>query len=208
MSPNDSPPVTLAIAEKSPLLLDGMRKLFESDPRFNLVGAVGDGERFLSLLDAHAFDVGVIGWDIPHLDGRGVLQALRGRGGAPRIVVFTGNNDPDVPRQVMTLGGAGFCSKREPPEALIDTVIAVSQGRMAFPFVDLTLINTDPLGALTQRERELLAELGKGRTNAEIASDLSISPNTVKFHLKNIYDKLEVSNRAQAVARYMRSRAT
>ncbi|MBI3453357.1 MAG: helix-turn-helix transcriptional regulator [Rhodospirillales bacterium] len=74
---------------------------------------------------------------------------------------------------------------------------------MVFPFVDVRRIGEDPLSTLTARERELLAALARGRSNAGIARDLGISLHTVKFHLKNLYEKLGARNRAEAVARYL-----
>ena len=167
---------------------------------------VDDGEQFIATVDRMPFDIGVIGWEMPQLDGRGVLQTLRGRAEAPRVIVYTGSPSADVPRQAMTLGAAGFCSKREPPTQLLETILAVASGRMVFPFIDVTSLATDPLAGLTPRERELLASLAGGLTNQQIAGQLDISLNTVKFHLKNLYDKLGVGNRAQAVAFFLKGR--
>ena len=83
--------------------------------------------------------------------------------------------------------------------------LAVAEGRMVFPFMDMSQPGGDPFASLTSREQELLAALAHGRTNAQIAGDLEISLNTVKFHLKNLYGKLSVRNRAQAVAHYLKS---
>jgi two-component system, NarL family, nitrate/nitrite response regulator NarP len=77
---------------------------------------------------------------------------------------------------------------------------------MVFPFLDVSGINDDPLESLSPRERELLAELGSGRTNAELARNLGVSVNTVKFHLRNLFDKLQVRSRAQAVQLWHESR--
>ena len=74
---------------------------------------------------------------------------------------------------------------------------------MAFPFIDVSGLAKDPLTELTARERDMLATLTIGYTNQQIASQLDISLNTVKFHLKNLYDKLGVARRAQAVAFYL-----
>jgi two-component system nitrate/nitrite response regulator NarP len=104
----------------------------------------------------------------------------------------------------MQLGGAGFCLKSESPERLIETILAVSEGRMVFPFMDMSKPGNDPFGLLTGREQELLIALSEGNTNIQIASELEISLNTVKFHLKNLYSKLNVKNRAQAVACYLK----
>lgn len=199
-------PIETVIAEKNPLLMSSLIKLFAGDERFSLVATTPDGERFLSAVERLTFDVGIIGWEMPYLDGRGVLQALQGKPDVPRLIVYTGSPNPDVPRIAMALGAAGFCSKSDPPAQLLETVAAVADGRMMFPFVDVSQLASDPFAGLTPRERELLAALASGLTNAQIASQLDISLNTVKFHLKNLYDKLGVSNRAQAVAHYMRGR--
>lgn len=195
--------IDIAIADKSPLVQSGLRGLFGGDDRFRIVAIAADGERFMEAIERLSFDIGVIGWEMPYLGGAGVLTALRGREGAPRIIVYTGTQDPDVPRQAMALGAAGFCHKKDPPERLVDAVLSVARGGMSFPYVDVRLLELNPLAALTDREREILAALSEGMTNQQLASALDISLNTVKFHLKNLYGKLGVDNRAQAVAKYL-----
>ncbi|MBF0306621.1 MAG: response regulator transcription factor [Alphaproteobacteria bacterium] len=197
--------IEIVIAEKNPLLQQSLVKLFQDDDRFCLLALAPDGERFLAAIERISFDIGIVGWEMPSLDGRGVLQALRGREG-PRIIVYTGSGNPDVPRQAMALGAAGFCSKNEPPAQLVETIMAVASGRMVFPFIDVARLASDPFAGLTPRERELLSALAGGLTNQQMAGQLDISLNTVKFHLKNLYDKLGVSNRAQAVAFYLKGR--
>jgi two-component system nitrate/nitrite response regulator NarP len=196
-------PIDVALADKNPLVLAGLKQLLAEDDRFNLVVVASDGERFLEAVERISFDVGVIGWVMPHCDGHGVLETLRGRADAPRIVVYTGSADPNVAREVMALGGAGFCSKSDPPEVLLETVAAVGAGRMVFPYVDPQSLDQDPFRSLTRRERELLDALARGASNAELALELGVSVNTVKFHLRNLYDKLSVRNRAEAVARHI-----
>jgi len=195
--------IDIAIADKSPLVQSGLNALFGADERFRVVAVAADGERFMSAVDRLSFDIGIIGWEMPYLTGAGVLTALRGRDDAPRIIVYTGSQDPDVPRQAMALGAAGFCHKKDPPERLVDAVLSVARGGMSFPYVDVRLLELNPLAALTDREREILIALSQGLTNQQLAKELDISLNTVKFHLKNLYGKLGVDNRAQAVARYL-----
>lgn len=198
--------IDVVIADKSPLVLSGLTQLFDKDDRFGLLATAPDGERFMEAVVRLNFDVGIVGWDMPYMEGRAVLQAVRQleQDPPPRIIIYTGNPSPEIPRMVMHLGGAGFCSKREPPERLMETVLSVADGRMVFPFMDLSDSSIDPLGDLTGREQELLSSLAQGLTNAQISGELGISLNTVKFHLKNLYGKLHVRNRAQAVARYLR----
>jgi len=197
--------IDIVVAEKNPLLQAGLAKLFKGKERFKVVGMVDDGAAFLREIERTRCDVGVIGWEMPNLDGKGVLTAMRGRAG-PRVVVYTGSSNPDLPRQAMALGAAGFASKQDRPEQLLETVDAVASGRMAFPFVDVARLSSDPFSSLTPRERELLEELAAGFTNQQMASRVDVSLNTVKFHLKNLYDKLGLGNRTQAVAFYLKHR--
>jgi len=203
-STSNKKPIDVVVADKSPLILSALVNLFDKDERFTLVATAADGERFVEALDRLSFDVAIVGWNMPYLNGQGVLQHLQKREGVqPRVIIFTGNGAPDIPRQVMRFGGAGFCSKMDQPSQVLETVVAVSEGRMVFPFMDLSRSGSDPFSGLTAREQELLASLSRGRTNQQIAGDLTISLNTVKFHLKNLYGKLDVKNRAQAVACYL-----
>ena len=87
----------MVIADKSPLVQTGLGRLFGEDDRFTLLATATDGERFMEAVDRLSFDIGVIGWNMPYMDGRAVLQALRERADPPRIVVYTGNAAPEVP---------------------------------------------------------------------------------------------------------------
>ncbi len=197
--------IDIVVSDKSPLIQVGLATLFDGDDRFALKATASDGERFLEAIQRLDFDIGIIGWVMPYLNGKGVLKKmLEIEGSKPKIIVYTGSSAPDVPRQVMQLGGAGFCQKSESPERLIETILAVSEGQMVFPFMDMRNNVNDPFDLLTGREQELLIALSEGNTNTQIATELKISLNTVKFHLKNLYSKLNVKNRAQAVTCYLK----
>lgn len=193
-------PIEVAVIDKSPLVVRGLQSLFAEDGRFELVATASDGERLLDALDRFRLDVVITGWIMPYCNGRTFLERLRDHERPPRVIVYTGDPDPTVPREAMRLGAAGFCAKNEPPERLLQVLEAVAGGSMVFPFMDVRGLDADPLVNLTPRERELLGQLAQGRTNNEIAAALGVSPNTVKFHLRNLYEKLEVRNRAEAVA--------
>jgi len=202
-------PIRLGLADKNPLVLRGLQSLFGEDRRFELTVSASDGERFLDAVSRFDFDVGIIGWVMANGDGRAVLEALRSREGAPRplprIVVYTGA-DLEAARTAMQLGAAGFLSKSEPPERLLDLVAEVARGRMMFPFLDPRPAAADPRAGLTARERELLEGLAEGLSNEGLARRFGLSPNTVKFHLRNLYEKLGAANRAQAVALLLQRR--
>ncbi len=216
--------ITLVIAEKTPLMQASLAELLSGRPPYRLAAVVSNGQDFLTVIDREKADIGIIGWELPGVNGRGILHVLRDRNHdassarplvnqavaektsskAPRIVVYTGSHDASIPRQAMLLGAAGFCSKNDPPIRLLEAIDAVASGRMIFPFIDMTCFASDPHAGLTTRERELLADLVNGMTNQQIAGHLGISPNTVKFHLKNLYAKLSVENRSQAIALSLR----
>ena len=151
--------------------------------------------------------VGVIDWNLPMLGGEKLLEVLRAQDNSPRVVVYSHADDPNTTRQAMSAGAAGFCARSNSPDVLMATVESVARGQMVFPFVDVRELNQDPINTLTGRERTLLVSLAKGHTNKQLAYDFDISVNTVKFHLRNLFDKLNVSNRAQAIAFYYSSSA-
>jgi two-component system nitrate/nitrite response regulator NarP len=196
-------PIDVAIADKSPLILAGLEALLGGDRRFNLVLKVTDGEEFLDAAKLQQFQIAIIGWQLPTLHAREVLRALSRQASAPKIVVYSGTNDPAAPAETLQLGGAGFVSKRAPPERLLDVLASVAAGDMVFPFVDIRKMRADPLENLTLRERSLLSALGSGHTNNQLAKDFGVSINTIKFHLRNLFEKLEVRNRAQAIALFL-----
>ena len=190
----------IVIADKNPLLLRGLVDLFSSDPRFEVRATADDGDLFLKLTRRLSFDIGVIGWKMPYMGGRGVLESLKKNKGTVRIVVYSG---VDVSSQVMALGGAAFYSKTESPEGLMDAVDQVGRGKIVFPYEVLSPSTKDTqLAELTSKEFQILEYLSQGKTNRQLASHFQISINTVKFHLKNLYEKICVDNRAHAVAFY------
>ena len=142
-------PIDVAIADKSPLILAGLEALLAADRRFNLVLKVTDGEEFLDAAKLQQFQIAIIGWQLPTLHAREVLRALSRQPSAPKIVVYSGTNDPAAPAETLQLGGAGFVSKRAPPERLLDVLASVAAGDMVFPFVDIRKMRADPLENLT-----------------------------------------------------------
>lgn len=203
-APNGTP-IRVGITDKSPLVQAALTHLLEADPRFELVAVWPDGDAFLRAVDEHPIDVLVSGWVISPGEGKYILDRLRTRAGAPRVVIYSGSSSEAVPAQAMAHGAAAFVSKSERPEFLLDTVDSVAHGRMVFPFLDVRRVNQSPLTRLTRRELEVLSALAAGQTNKEIASELALSPNTVKFHVKNLFQKLDVHNRGQAIALYLKA---
>jgi two-component system nitrate/nitrite response regulator NarP len=197
--------IRIALADKNPLIQAALKQLLSDDPRFELVHVASSCDEFLRNLAVNPVEIGVIGWIIGPCDGRYILDRIDKLDRPPRIIVYTGDNNEIVPSQVMRHGGAGFVSKSEQPAVLLDTIAAVASGRMVFPYIDVRSIYENPLTTLTRRELEVLSDLAAGRTNKQIARDLGVSLNTVKFHVRNLFQKLGVNSRSQAIAMYLRS---
>ena len=202
---DQSKPIRVGVADKSPLMRAALKQLFSEDDRFQLVSTSENSGGFLDAAESIQIDVAVVGWIIPPGDARFILDRLHTRKNPPRVLVYTGFESDTVPLKVMAHGAAAFVSKNEQPQHLLDTIAEVAGGRMVFPYLDVTQINANPLSTLTKRELEILSSLAAGRTNKEIAAEKGVSTNTVKYHIKNLFEKLSVSNRGQAIALYLKS---
>lgn len=197
-------PLGVAVIDKNPLVRRGLGQMLHEDGRFRMVMEASDGADFVRQFETvenpGAVDIVVAGWVMPNMDGRGLLQRLAGMAATPKVVIYTGEFNDPAARAAAREGARAFCSKSEPPEALLEVIVAVSEGDRVFP---LSAGADSPLDTLTRRERELLASLANGSTNAQLAEELGVSVNTIKFHLRNLYEKLDVRNRAQAVALFL-----
>ncbi|HRN84579.1 MAG TPA: response regulator transcription factor [Hyphomicrobium sp.] len=198
-----SPRATIIIADKNPVVRTGLIDVITRDGRFEVKVATATGAAFLDAIEAEPADIAIIGWALLDMTGGDVLSELKRRGITARTIVYTGEQSPSVLRRSIKAGAWGFMSKSDEPDVLLEIISTVSHGRVSFPYVDMEAARHDPLDVLTVRERELLTALAAGWTNLQIAARIGISRNTVKYHLKNLYDKLDVNNRAMAVALYM-----
>ncbi|RWL86674.1 MAG: response regulator transcription factor [Mesorhizobium sp.] len=194
--------VRVVVAERNPFVVSALREMLECDGRFDLLGTVHSGAQFLDMAATTPFDVAVVGWKLADMDGADVLTEVQSRELGVRITIFSNDHDIGILKQCVRLGAQGYCFQFDEPQVIFETILAVAHGRICIPYIDINKVNDTPLSRLTVRERELLAVLSDGWTNLQIATRTGISENTVKYHLKNLYDKLDVRNRAMAVALY------
>ncbi len=198
-------PIDVMLADGNPLVLSALSEIIDRDPRFSLVATAATAEGFLGTVMRVPVQVGIIDWNLPALGGAKLIEVLRDQENAPRIVVYA-EDSGDLPRLAMTAGAAAYAPRSSDAETLMETCIDVAAGKMVFPFLDVRDLQSDPIQQLSRKERAMLEALSKGLTNRELSSELGITVNTVKFHLSNLYDKLSVKNRAQAIAFYYSSR--
>lgn len=196
----------MALADGNALMLGALSEIFDRDARFSLVSTTGSAEAFLRTAVTAPTSVAIVDWNLPSIGAEKAIRILREQGSTVRIIVCSHTDGSSIPERAMASGAAGFFSYAEPPKRLLDGAIDVAAGRMVFPYLDVRQLH-DPTSSLTRTERALLDSLALGRTNKELAGDHGIAVNTVKFHLRNVYEKLDVRNRAQAIARYYSSAA-
>ncbi|WP_155138831.1 MULTISPECIES: response regulator transcription factor [Alphaproteobacteria] len=205
MSANPDTPIDIVLADNNPLVLSAMSEIFERDPRFSLVATSATAEGFLGAVIRVPVQVCVVAWNLPVLGAAKLIEVIREQENAPRFVVY-GDEAGDIPRLAMQAGAAGFAPRSGEVEVLLETCADVAAGKMVFPFIDVRKMQQDPIQSLSRKERAILEALAKGLSNRDLSKELQISTNTVKFHLSNIYEKLSVKNRTQAIAYFYSSK--
>ncbi|GGH36116.1 response regulator [Microbacterium album] len=196
--------ISVLVVDDHPVVRDGLRGMFAADTRFAVIGEAADGASAVSEAERLRPDVILMDLRMPRMDGVAAIRALAERGIASHVLVLTTyDTDSDV-LPAIEAGATGYLLKDAPREELFRAVEAAAGGQSTLaPSVATRLLGqvrrTGP-GTLTQREREVLELVAQGSTNREAAQRLFVSEATVKTHLLHIYAKLEVNDRAAAVA--------
>jgi DNA-binding NarL/FixJ family response regulator len=192
------------IVDDHPVVRDGLRGMFAGDPRFSVLGEAGNGHEALAVIRAVHPDVVLMDLRMPQLDGVGAIRALREQDDPPRVLVLTTyDTDSDV-LPAIKAGATGYLLKDTPREELFRAVLAAHRGEAVLsPSVAGRLmgeLRAPAQAPLSQRELEVLGLIAQGCTNREAAARLFISEATVKTHLLHLSAKLDVRDRAAAVA--------
>ncbi len=202
--------IRVVIADDHRLLLEGLSQALDSLPDISVVATAEDGASLLEQVRTTSPDVLLVDIEMPDIDG---IEALRRLGGAPPAVVVTMHAGEDQRRRAIEADARGFLSKSSPLPDLAAAVRAVAAGENLMDVDDLGSVldhHRQPVldegaAALTEREREVLRLLAAGVTSTdELADRLFISGKTVKNHLASIYEKLAITDRAQAAVEAIR----
>jgi DNA-binding NarL/FixJ family response regulator len=199
-------PISVLIVDDHPVVRRGLRVLLEVQDGIEVAGEAGDGATALALDAERAPDVILLDLKLPGRDGIAVLGELRARDSAARVLVLTSATEPASASLAVRSGAAGVLYKDVDPDALVRAIRSVHDGHLLLaPEAAGTLVRSAGawgavagLEALTGREREVLAEIAKGRSNREIARTLGVSEKTVKAHVSSVLAKLGVQDRTQA----------
>jgi DNA-binding NarL/FixJ family response regulator len=201
--------IRVALADDQALVRAGFRMIVESQPDMQVVGEAKDGQEAIDLVRSEKPDVVLMDIRMPRLDG---LAATRQVAGLARVVILTTHELDEYVFDSLAAGASGFLLKAAPPEDLVRAIREVASGdALLAPSVTRRLIEEfakrpersqrkpKELETLTEREVEVLREVARGLTNAEIATRLHVAETTVKTHVAHVLDKLELRDRVQAV---------
>jgi DNA-binding NarL/FixJ family response regulator len=204
--------LTVLIADDHPLFRKGMRALLESMPEIELIGEATNGREAVELGTAHQPDVVLMDLQMPEGNGLAATRELARTCPSVRVLVVTLFEDDESIFTAMRAGARGYILKDADEEDMMRAIRAVGEGEAIFsPAIAARLIDyfaasrtqvaQDVFPELTDREREILRLISRGETNAAIAEQLTIRLKTVRNHVSNIFDKLQVADRAQAAIR-------
>ncbi|HZD99371.1 MAG TPA: response regulator transcription factor [Micromonosporaceae bacterium] len=194
-------PIRVLIADDHAVVRRGLRTFLELQDDIDVVGEAADGEACVTAAVELSPDVILLDLLMPGVGGVEALGRLREAGSTARVLVITSFTDPAVSVPAVRAGAAGVIFKDVEPRDLASAIRSVHAGHTLLqPDVAAALMAPDPVAAspLTAREREVLAEIARGRSNREIARVLTLSEKTVKTHVSNVLMKLGVADRTQA----------
>jgi len=195
----DQGTIRVVIVDDHPVLRDGTQVLLEGSAGIVVVGATGSGAQALPLVERVRPDVLLLDIHLPDLNGIEVARRVRSARPEVAILVVTGYDDAGYVRVLLRLGVRSYLSKSSPGDRLVAAVRAVAEGRTALISEASKVVLGRDTVTLTAREHEVLRLIVAGHRNAEIAEQLSVSVNTVEFHIGKLYQKLGVRSRAEAI---------
>jgi DNA-binding NarL/FixJ family response regulator len=201
--------IKIALADDHTIFRDGLRRLLQLEPDFDIVAEAEDGSAVPDILKDKSPDILLLDLKMPGLDGLSVLQRLQAQKHKTKIIVLTASDDEGEYVQAMKYGTCGIVLKQTATDLLIKSIRKVFDGEIWLDAKTTAAVMrqfaapNDPgprerdKPRLSNREREIVALVAQGFKNKEIAERMFISEQTVKNHLHNIFDKLGVSDRLE-----------
>ncbi len=199
----------IMIVDHNVLFREGLINLLRAEPGISVVGEAGLLCEAAEKIDHLQPDLILVDADLPDIDEYQGIRMLRMQRPQMQVVILSAHDSPDLLMYAVRNGARGYLPKNNSLIKFMAAIRALERGEAVIPRAMVGLLmeafarlampkEQDFLGLLTSREQEVLAELGRGRSNRQIAEKLDIAENTVKVHVHNILEKLSLRNRRQA----------
>lgn len=198
--------ITVMIAEDHVVVREGIASLISLEPDIDVVAQAVNGQEAVELFERLRPQVTLIDLNMPVMDGAATITEIRRLEREAKVIVLTTfGGDEDIYRALQA-GASGYLLKDVMPDVLLDTIRKVHTGNVIIP-AELMQKIAGRIGGydLTTRETEILNLIVEGKANQQIADNLFIAESTVKFHINNIFGKLGVADRTQAVVLALKS---
>ncbi|MBE9001686.1 response regulator transcription factor [Nostoc sp. LEGE 12447] len=192
--------IRILLADDHPILGQALTMFLQCESDMTVIGHAGDGREALELFHQHQPDVALMDLRMPKMEGADAIAAICAKFKHARIVVLTTfDGDEDIYRGLRA-GAKGYLLKGAEPNELLDAIRTVHKGqRYIPPTIAAKLAERMGSEELSDRELEVLRLIAKGKNNQQISNVLNIAESTVRFHTNNIFGKLNVSDRTQAL---------
>jgi DNA-binding NarL/FixJ family response regulator len=200
--------IRVLIVDDDALVRTGLSMMLAGAEDLQIVAEADDGDKVGALVAEHTPDVVLMDIRMPRVDGLAATEQIRGRAGAPEIIILTTFDADEHVVRALRAGAGGFLLKDTPPAEIINAIRKVAAGEpILSPSVtrrliaQVTEVHRSParelLGQLSEREREVVVAIGQGKSNAQIGAELYMSVATVKAHVSRLLTKLGLNNRVQ-----------
>lgn len=212
----DSPtPIRVVLADDHAVVRKGIRDFLEEDGTIRVVAEANDGEEAVAFVAREQPDIALLDIQMPHMNGLDAARQIHKAQPNVRVLMLTAYEDEPYILAALQAGVSGYLLKTASSDELVHAVHGIAKGETALsPMVAKKLVQRaygaitaeEPLEPLSEREVGVLKLAARGMANRQIASELGISDRTVQGHLGNIYDKLHVSSRTEAVLAAVRAK--
>ncbi|MBK3496236.1 response regulator transcription factor [Viridibacillus sp. YIM B01967] len=193
--------IKIVIAEDQGMLLGAMKSLLNMEDDMEVVGIGKNGAEAVALVEEHRPDICIMDIEMPLKTGLDAAEELQNND--CKIIILTTFARPGYFERARKAGVRGYLLKDSPIEELVNSIRVIMEGRRLYAPELIDIVYEDATeNPLTERESEVLELVAEGKTTKEIAGELFLSPGTVRNYISTILDKLDVSNRIEAIARF------